>query len=129
MSTMKNYVTLLGIAGGDAEVKTLSNEQKVARFSLAVNESYLNANNERVENTQWFNIVAWGNCAQSVGEAVKKGKRVAIEGHLHNNEWTDKDGNRRMVTEIWADSFFMVEFPKAKSENTAAVDAKTKQAK
>lgn len=115
MSTMRNSVTLIGRPGAEPEMKTLNNNQKITRFSLAVNESFVNANNERVDNLYWFNIVAWGDNASRAVKYIRKGKLVAIQGALHNNEWTDKDGGRHMTTEIWAEDFFPIEFPKEKT--------------
>ena len=103
---------LIGRPGAEPEMKTLNNNQKIARFSMAVNEPYTNANNERVDNTYWFNVVAWSSLADRVMKAVKKGKLVAIEGSLRNNDWTDKEGNRRFSTEIWLNDLFPLEFEK-----------------
>ena len=112
---MRNSVTLIGRPGVEPEIKNYANDKNVARFSLAVSDSFVNSNNERVDYTNWFNIVVWGDNALRAGKCVKKGKLVAIQGSLHNNEWTDKDGCRHMTTEIWAEDFFPIEFPKEKT--------------
>ncbi len=109
---MRNSVMLIGRPGAEPEMKTLNNNQKIARFSMAVNEPYTNANNEHVNATSWFNIVAWNGLADRVMKAVRKGKQIAIEGTLRNNDWTDKDGNRRFSTEIWLNDLFPLEFEK-----------------
>ena len=100
---------LVGRPGADPEVKNLNNNNKMARFNLAVAESYKNANDEWVNNTQWFSIVAWGKVADRVGDKVKKGLLTAIDGSLHTNEWTDDNGQRHSNTEIWIDDLMVIE--------------------
>lgn len=109
MSTMRNSVMLVGRPGADPEVKNLNNNNKMARFNLAVAESYKNANDEWVNNTQWFSIVAWGKVADRVGDKVKKGLLTAIDGSLHTNEWTDDKGQRHSNTEIWIEDLMVIE--------------------
>ena len=112
---MKNSVTLMGRPGAEPEMRNLSNNQKMARFSLAVNEGRMNANKEWVENTQWFNLVAWGNTADQVMRCVHKGKMIAIQGTLRNNDWLDKDKVRHYATEVWLNEVFSVETEKAQN--------------
>ena len=112
MSTMRNSVMLIGRPGAEPEMKNASNNQKVARFRLAVNEGRKNANNEWVENTQWFSIVAFGYQAERVEKVVRKGKQVAIEGSLRNNDWTDQNGIRHSTTEVWISDLFPIEMEK-----------------
>jgi len=100
MSTMRNSVTLIGRPGAEPEIKNFNNNKK-ASFRIAVNERRKNANGEWVDNTQWFPVVAWGNMADRIYRNVKKGSLLAINGSLHNNEWTDDKGQRHNVTEIW----------------------------
>ena len=109
MSTMRNSVMLIGRPGAEPEMRNLNNNGRVARFRIAVTESHRNANNEWVNDTQWFSIVAWGNVANRVEKVVKKGQQVAIEGKLRNNEWTDDKGQRHYATEIWIDDLFPME--------------------
>ena len=108
MSTMRNSVMLIGRPGAEPEIKTFNNNKK-ARFSIAVSENKKNANGEWVSDTQWFPIVAWGAVADRVEKSVKKGKRIAIEGSLRNNEWTDDKGQRHLVTEILLHDLLPVE--------------------
>lgn len=110
MSTMRNSVILIGNAGADPEIRTFSNGQKVARFRIAVNESYKNANNEWVQNTQWFPCVGYANIADRIEKAVHKGTQIAIDGKLHNNEWDDDKG-RHCVTEIILNDLFLINKP------------------
>ena len=109
MSTMRNSVMLIGRPGAEPEVKNLSNNNKVARFSLAVDERRMNANREWVNNTQWFKIVAWGKTADRVENNVKKGLQIAIEGSLRNNEWTDDKGQRHTSTEFYVNDLFLID--------------------
>ncbi len=82
MSTIRNKVQLIGNVGNAPEVRHLESGKKVASFSLATNEIYKNSKGEKVQNTQWHNIVAWGNTAEIVEQYVGKGKEIAIEGKL-----------------------------------------------
>ena len=109
---MRNSVSLIGRPGAEPEVKSFGNNNKKARFSLAVTESKKNANGEWVDNTQWFPIVAWGAVADRVMKNVKKGKRIAVDGSLHNNEWTDDKGMRHLITEIWINELFLIDLEK-----------------
>ena len=108
MSTMRNSVMLIGRPGTDPEMKILNSNGKVARFRLAVNERRKNANREWVNDTQWFNMVAWGNLAERVENNVRKGMQMAIEGTLRNNEWTDDKGQRHSTTEIWINDMILM---------------------
>lgn len=110
MSTMKNSVQLIGRPGSEPEVKMISNTQKIARFNLAVNQTRTNANKERVDETQWFTIVAWNKNAERVQKVVRKGKQVAIEGTLRNNDWEDKNGMKHYSTEIVLDDLFVIDW-------------------
>ena len=109
MSTMRNSVMLIGRPGADPEMRNLNSNGKVARFRLAVNERRKNANREWVNDTQWFNMVAWGNLAERVENNVRKGMQMAIEGTLRNNEWTDDKGQRHSTTEIWINDMILME--------------------
>ena len=99
-----NKVILVGNVGKDPEVKYLDNNTPVARFSLATSESYTNKSGERVDQTEWHNIVVWRGLAKVVENYVRKGRQVYIEGRLRTRQWQDKDGNTRYTTEINADN-------------------------
>ena len=108
---MRNSVMLIGRPGAEPEVKMFNNN-KMTRFRLAVTESKKNANGEWVNDTQWFPIVAWGPVADRVEKNVKKGKRIAIDGSLRNNEWTDDKGQRHTVTEVLVKDLFLIDWDK-----------------
>ena len=105
MSTMRNSVTMIGRPGAEPEMRAFNNNKK-ASFRIAVNENRKNANNEWVDNTQWFPIVAWGSVAERVEKHVSKGTLLAIDGSLRNNEWTDDKGQRHSAVEIWIKDLF-----------------------
>lgn len=102
MNTMKNRVQLIGHLGANPEVKKLESGKKLARISVATNESYLNAKGEKVTETQWHNVVAWGKTAELAEKLFSKGAEVLIEGKLINKSFTDKEGVKRFVTEVEA---------------------------
>ena len=108
MSTLKNKVQLIGNVGNAPETKTLESGKKVANFSLATNEFYKNSEGEKVQNTQWHNIVAWGKIAEIVEKYVGKGKEVAIEGKLTSRSYETETGEKRYVTEAVADEILLL---------------------
>ena len=108
MSTLKNSVRLVGNLGMDPEVKSFDNNKKLARLSLATSESYKNDKGEKVTETQWHNLVLWGNLAKFAEDDLKKGDQVAIEGKLTNRNYIDKDGNKRYMCEVVVNDFIKV---------------------
>ena len=108
MNTLRNKVQLIGNLGQNPEVKELNGGKKVAKFSLATNETYRNKAGEKVTDTQWHNLVAWGKTAEIIEKYLKKGSEVAIEGKLLNRNYTDKEGVKRYVTEIQVSELLML---------------------
>jgi single-strand DNA-binding protein len=108
MNTLRNKVQLIGNLGQNPEVKELNGGKKVAKFSLATNETYRNKAGEKVTDTQWHNLVAWGKNADIIEKYLKKGSEVAIEGKLLNRNYTDKEGVKRYVTEIQVSDLLML---------------------
>ena len=108
MNTLKNKVQLIGNLGQNPEVKELNGGKKVAKFSLATNETYRNKAGEKVTDTQWHNLVAWGKTAEIIEKYLKKGSEVAVEGKLLNRNYTDKEGVKRYVTEIQVSELLML---------------------
>ena len=107
MNTLRNKVQLIGNLGQNPEVKELTGGKKVAKFSLATNETYRKKAGEKVTDTQWHNLVAWGKTAEIIEKYVKKGSEIAIEGKLLNRNYTDKEGVKRFVTEIQVSELVM----------------------
>ncbi len=96
---MKNRVQLIGHVGQEPEVKTVNNK-KVAHITLATNDSYKNDKGEKVEQTEWHRLSAWGKTAEIIEKYVVKGKEIAIEGKLTHRSYDDKDGVKRYITEV-----------------------------
>ena len=108
MNTLKNKVQLIGNLGADPEVKTLDSGKIVAKMSLATSDTYKKSSGEKVSETQWHNLVAWGKTAEIAGKYLKKGNRVAIEGRLANRTYEDKNGVKRYVTEVIVNDLLML---------------------
>jgi single-strand DNA-binding protein len=100
MYALKNKVQLIGHLGAKPEVKQTENGKKLASFSIATSESYKNAKGERVTDTQWHRVVAWGKVAEIAEKYLDKGREIAVEGKLINRSYTDKEGVKKYVTEI-----------------------------
>jgi single-strand DNA-binding protein len=105
MNSLRNSVRLVGNLGMDPDVKNLESNRKVARLSLATSETYKNDKGEKVTDTQWHNLVLWGNQAKFAEEDLKKGDSIAIDGKLTNRNYTDKDGIKRYVCEVVVNEF------------------------
>jgi single-strand DNA-binding protein len=108
MNTLKNSVRLVGNLGMDPEVKSFDNNRKLAKISIATNETYKNDKGEKVTDTQWHNLVMWGAQANLAEDLLKKGDEIAIEGKLASRSYVDKDGNKRYVTEVVVNEFLKV---------------------
>lgn len=100
MANLRNSVRLMGHLGQDPEVRNVGENKKLVRLSIATNESYKNDKGEKVTETQWHNLIAWGNVASIIENHCKKGNEISIEGKLQTNSYTDKDGIKRYSTEI-----------------------------
>lgn len=99
-----NKAILVGNVGKDPEVRHLEGGTPVASFSLATSENYTNRSGERVTQTEWHNIVAWRGLAEVAEKYVKKGSQLYIEGRIRSRSYDDRDGNKRYITEIVADT-------------------------
>lgn len=100
MSSLRNKVQLIGNLGNAPEIVNLDSGKKLAKFSLATNETYTNAQGERMTNTDWHNLIAWGKTADIIEKYVTKGKEIAIEGKLTSRSYETKEGEKRYVTEV-----------------------------
>jgi single-strand DNA-binding protein len=109
MYALKNKVQLIGNLGNAPEIKNTDNGKKVARFSMATNESYKKENGERVTETQWHNLVAWGKVAELAEQFLNKGSEIAIEGKLTHRDYTDKDGIKRYITEVVVNEILLLD--------------------
>ncbi|MBC7642232.1 MAG: single-stranded DNA-binding protein [Flavobacterium sp.] len=100
MNTLKNRVQLIGNVGQDPEIKNLEGGKKLANISLATNDSYTNEKGEKITDTQWHRLTAWGNTAEIIEKYVTKGKEIAITGKISYKSYDDKNGEKRFTTEI-----------------------------
>lgn len=108
MNALRNKVQLIGNLGKAPEVRNTESGKKLVRFSLATNEVYHNAKGEKVKETQWHNLVAWGKLADVVEKHLNKGNEVAIEGKLITRNYNDKEGNKKYITEIQVNELLML---------------------
>nr|WP_298660011.1 single-stranded DNA-binding protein [uncultured Flavobacterium sp.] len=104
---MKNRVQLIGHVGQEPEVKTINNK-KVATLTIATNDFYYNEKGDKVEQTEWHRVTAWGKTAEIIEKYVTKGKEIAVEGKLTHRSYDDKDGNKRYVTEILVNELLLL---------------------
>ena len=109
MSSIQNKVQLIGNLGKDPEVKSLTSGKIKANFSLATSENYKNSQGEKITETQWHNIVAWGKIAEIAENYLQKGNKVAIEGKLVHRVYDDKEGQKKYITEVVANSVMMLD--------------------
>lgn len=109
MYTLRNRVQLIGNLGNAPDVKTIESGKKVANFSMATNENYRNAKGEKITETTWHNIVAWGKVAEIIEKYLSKGSEVAVEGKLVNRSYTDKEGVKKYVSEVEVNEILMLD--------------------
>lgn len=112
-----NKVMLIGNLGKDPDLRHLDSGTAIATFPFATSESYRDREGNRIDKTEWHNIVVWRNLAEIAEKILKKGSKTYIEGKLTSRSWTDKEGNRRNITEIVADNIILLERPKRRDED------------
>ena len=108
MNTLRNKVQLIGNLGNDPEIINLESGKMLAKFSIATNDSYKNAQGEKITDTQWHNVIAWGKTAEIVEKYVTKGKEIAIEGKLTSRSYETKEGEKRYTTEVVCNELLML---------------------
>lgn len=108
MNAMRNKVQLIGHVGQEPEIKTFDGGKKVVNFTLATNEVYKNEKGEKVEQTEWHRVSAWGKVADIIEKYVTKGKEIAIEGKLTHRSYDDKNGEKRFITEVVANDIILL---------------------
>ena len=107
-----NKVMLIGNLGKDPEVRAIPSGAKVANFSIATTESYTDKNtNQKVDKTEWHNIVMWRGLAEVAEKYLRKGSQVYIEGRLQTRSWDHQNGQKRYTTEVVADQMVMLGRP------------------
>jgi len=120
MKALNNNVRLIGNLGFDPEVREIAKGRKVARLSVATNDSYTNAEGERVTDTQWHTVVAWGKTAEQVQRLLTKGSPIMLEGRLVHRSYSGKDGLKRYVTEIVLSDFKVIAYNTPGEQKMAA---------
>ena len=108
MNNLRNKVSLIGNLGATPEVKIFETGKKMVRLSLATSENYKSTNGEKVEETQWHNLVAWGKTADIAEKYLQKGSELAIEGKLTYRSYEDKNGEKKYITEIIVNELMML---------------------
>jgi single-strand DNA-binding protein len=108
MTNLRNSVKLIGHLGKDPEVRTFESGKKMATFSIATSDSYKNQKGEKIQDTQWHNIVIWGKLADIAGQYLKKGSEVAVEGKLVHRAYETTAGEKRYTTEISVNEMLML---------------------
>ncbi|UPS92782.1 single-stranded DNA-binding protein [Bizionia sp. M204] len=107
MNTLRNKVQLIGRLGQDPEIISFEDGNKMAKFSLATDDSYKDKNGEKVERTYWHNVIVKNGLVKVVEAYVTKGQEIAIEGKLTNRSWDDKDGKKHYITEVLCNELLM----------------------
>ena len=121
MSNLKNKVQLIGNVGQNPETIQLENDKsKLVKFSMATNETYKNAQGEKITDTQWHNIIAWGKTAEFVEKHLSKGKHIALEGKLQTSSYETEGGEKRYVTEVVARDIIFLSAKENKSEEQSS---------
>lgn len=108
-----NKVILVGNLGKDPEVRHLEGGVAVAKFTLATSESYKDKSGQKIEQTEWHNVVVWRGLAEVAEKYLKKGMTIYVEGKLRTRTWDDKDNHKHYATEVVADTFTIL----SKKEN------------
>jgi single-strand DNA-binding protein len=108
MSRGLNKVMVIGHLGRDPEMRYTPSGRPVTTFTIAVSRSWNTADGERRSETEWFNIVAWGNLAEICKQYLHKGQQVYIEGRLQTRQWEDKEGQKHKNVEVVANEMMML---------------------
>ena len=109
MNNLKNNVLLAGNVGRAPEIINLNSGKKLARFSIATRETYRNHLGEKITDTHWHNVVAWGKIAEMIEKNVPKGREVKITGKLSSRSYEDKTGVKKYITEVVCNELQLLE--------------------
>ncbi len=124
MSRGLNKVMIIGNLGRDPEMRYTPSGRPVTSFSVAVSRGWTSPDGERHEETEWFNVVAWSNLAETCKQVLTKGQQVYIEGRLQTRRWEDAESKKHSMVEVVADRMLMLgERPRHHPENAAPADA------
>ncbi|HOZ74241.1 MAG TPA: single-stranded DNA-binding protein [Flavobacterium sp.] len=108
MNALRNKVQLIGHLGNDPEMMTLESGKKRAKLTIATNDVYKNHQGEKIKETQWHHVVAWGKLAEIIEKYASKGKEIAIEGKLTHRSYEDKNGDKKYTTEVIAQEMLLL---------------------
>lgn len=122
MSRSLNKVQIIGYLGKDPEMRYTPSGKPVTTFSVAVSRSWSSTDGERHNETEWFNVVAWSNLAETCKQYLSKGQRVYIEGRLQTRRWDDKEGQKHTSVEIVAGEMIMLDRRDANNNHTQDAD-------
>lgn len=103
-----NKVMVIGHVGRDPEMRYTPSGKPVTSFSVATSRSWTNSEGERRQETEWFNVVAWGNLAEICKQHIRKGQQVYVEGRLQTRSWEDHEGKKRFRTELVASEMILL---------------------
>ncbi len=109
MTNLSNSVQLIGHLGADPKTHKFDNGNVKVSFSMATNDYYRDKNGEKVEETEWHNIVAFGKTGEIADKFLKKGSEVILSGKLTTNKWEDKDGKKQYMTEVVASQLHLLD--------------------
>ena len=123
MYAIKNKVQLIGNLGQEPNIRTTETGKKVARFSIATNDIYRNSRGERIKETIWHTVIAWGKLAEIAEKYLTKGREVAVTGKLVHREYTDKSGIKRSMSEVVLNELLMLGGgPRYQNETVEAIE-------
>ena len=115
-----NKVILIGNLGKDPEMRYMPSGEAIANFSVATSENWTDkASGDKKEQTEWHRVVFFGRTAEVVGQYVKKGSKIYVEGRLQTRKWQDKEGQDRYTTEVRGDVMRMLD---KRGEGSASMD-------
>lgn len=120
-----NKVTLIGNLGKDPELKYFEGNIAKLSFSLATSETYKDKNGNKTEHTEWHNIILWRTLAETAEKLFKKGMLIYLEGKIQTRQWTDKDGQKKNITEIVGDTFLLLNNRDKNSNQNKSFDGDT----
>lgn len=115
-----NKVMIIGHLGRDPEMRYTPSGKPVTTFTVAVSRSWNSGDGERHTETEWFNIVAWGNLAETCKQYLTKGQLVYIEGRLQTRKWEDKEGQKHSSVEVVANEMTMLSERRDSNHNNEA---------
>ena len=108
MSRGLNKVMIIGHLGREPEMRYTPSGRPVTSFNVATTRSWNSPDGERREETEWFNVVAWGNLAEICKQYLNKGQQVYVEGRLQTRRWEDQEGKKHFTTEVVANEMIML---------------------